>query len=59
MDQEPKHLQLDDRRRVSLAKIGRRQDWLYIASVDDDGVITLTPAALVNAITGERLDVKR
>lgn len=39
---------LDSRRRVSLGKVGRKQDLLYLASVDETtGAITLTPAMVV------------
>ena len=34
---------LDSRRRVSLLRVGRKEDTLYEATVDGNGVITLRP----------------
>ena len=42
-----KLIELDSRRRGSLSKVGRPEDRVYIATVDDAGVITLTPAQVV------------
>ena len=46
---EPVLLQLDDRHRVPLGKLAQGHK-LFLAAVDDDGVITLTPAKVVPAV---------
>jgi hypothetical protein len=38
---------LDGRRRINLHKIARPEDTRYLAHVEADGVITLTPAVVV------------
>ncbi len=43
-------LVLDDRRRTSLAKIGRKQDNRYIAETFEDGSIVLIPAVTVSSV---------
>jgi hypothetical protein len=40
-------VELDDRRRVQLAKIGHRGHRRYLATVADDGTITLVPAVVL------------
>jgi hypothetical protein len=47
-DSEPKPrlVELDPRRRVALGKVARPQDKLFLASVEPDGVIILTPVTL-------------
>lgn len=44
-----KVLQLDSRRRVSLMKIGRTQDRMYLVDERDDGTLILTPAIAIPA----------
>lgn len=40
-------IEMDARRRCSLAKVGNPDDRVYIVTVDDAGVITMTPANVV------------
>lgn len=40
-------LTLDGRRRINLGKIARPKDTRYLAHVEADGVIVLTPAVVV------------
>ncbi len=47
-----RYVELDNRRRVPLARFARPQDSLFIAEVDDLDVITLTPAIVVKAPSG-------
>ncbi len=47
---EPRLVKLDPRRRVALGKVARPGDNLFLVAVDDDGVITLTPATLTLSI---------
>jgi hypothetical protein len=41
-------LELDDRRRVSLGKIGKPEHRRYLVTEEPDGTIILTPAAVVS-----------
>lgn len=41
---------LDQRRRTSLAKVGRRDDTKYLAEEYEDGTIVLVPATTVSKI---------
>jgi hypothetical protein len=41
-------LELDERRRVSLGRIGRRQDRSYLVEESDDGEIRLIPAVTIS-----------
>jgi hypothetical protein len=43
-------LSLDERRRTSLARVGRKADTKYLAEEYDDGTIVLVPAATVSTI---------
>jgi hypothetical protein len=45
----PKLVRLDGRRRTSLARIGRKGDFFYLAEELADGTVVLTPAAVVPA----------
>lgn len=47
MGESQGYVQLDSRRRVSLAKFGNPEHTRYIATVDEDGSITLVPAVIV------------
>ena len=42
-----KLIQLDDRRRVGLAKVGRKEDTVYLVTEYSDGTIVLTPADII------------
>lgn len=44
-------LELDSRRRGSLAKMGRPEDTRYLVEVQDDGTIILTPAEVTPKVT--------
>jgi hypothetical protein len=44
-----KLVELDPRRRVALGKVARPQDKLFLATVEPDGVIVLTPVTLAKA----------
>jgi hypothetical protein len=44
----PKEIVLDDRRRTSLARIGRRSDGRYLVEEHDDGTIVLRPAVTIS-----------
>lgn len=46
----PRELVVDERRRTSLAKIGRPSDRRYLVEEYDDGTIVLTPAVLLPAV---------
>ena len=48
MSAEPILVELDSRRRAALGRLARHSR--YLAEVDGDGVITLTPAAVVSAL---------
>jgi hypothetical protein len=48
MSAEPTLVELDSRRRAALGRLARHSR--YLAEVDEDGVITLTPAAVVSAL---------
>jgi len=50
-DVEGKLITIDARRRVSLMKVGNPEHRFYMATVDDDGTITLTPVHVVPART--------
>lgn len=41
-------LVLDERRRTSLAKVGRKEDRRYIVEELDDGTLVLTPAVTIS-----------
>lgn len=41
---------LDERRRTSLAKVGRKEDRRYLVDELDDGTIVLTPALTVSRV---------
>jgi hypothetical protein len=43
-------VELDGRRRTSLAKVGRKQDRKYLAETKPDGTIILTPAVTISAL---------
>lgn len=42
-------VEVDARRRVSLGRVGRREDTRYIVEESDDGVIRLIPAKTIPA----------
>lgn len=44
-----KELVLDERRRTSLAKVGRRSDSRYLVQEFPDGTLVLTPAVTVSS----------
>jgi hypothetical protein len=48
MSTEPTLVELDSRHRAALGRLARHSR--YLAEVDDDGIITLTPAAVVSAL---------
>ncbi|MGH8998821.1 MAG: hypothetical protein ACRDY7_05455 [Acidimicrobiia bacterium] len=48
MSAEPTLVELDSRHRAALGRLARHAR--YLAEVDDDGIITLTPAAVVSAV---------
>lgn len=48
MSTEPTLVELDSRRRAALGRLARHSR--YLAEVDEDGIITLTPAAVVSAL---------
>jgi hypothetical protein len=48
MSAEPTLVELDSRRRAALGRLARHSR--YLAEVDEDGVITLTPAAVVSTL---------
>lgn len=52
----PRKLALDDRRRASLAKFGRREHSEYLVDEQPDGTLVLTPAVTISA---EELAVMR
>jgi hypothetical protein len=43
-------VEVDTRKRVSLGAVAREPGTQYMAEVDDDGVITLTPAVIMSEI---------
>lgn len=43
----PKTVYVDKNGRVSMAKVGRKQDTMYLVEVMPDGVLILTPATVV------------
>jgi hypothetical protein len=43
-------IELDDRRRVSLGKLGRPEHRRYLAAQHPDGTIVLTPAAVITEL---------
>lgn len=45
---EPQLLDVDERGRVALGKVGRKAR-RYLATADDDGTITLVPAVVMTA----------
>lgn len=45
-DQKRVLVELDPRRRVALGKVARPQDKRFLATIDRNGVITLTPVTL-------------
>jgi hypothetical protein len=49
---QPTFLEVDARKRVSLGKLAAHR-W-YLAAVDDDGTITLTPAVVMPAVPADR-----
>ncbi|MEW6474130.1 MAG: hypothetical protein AB1679_17900 [Actinomycetota bacterium] len=48
MSTEPTLVELDSRHRAALGRLARHAR--YLAEVDEDGIITLTPAVVVSAI---------
>ena len=48
-------VEVDSRRRVSLGKIGRSDHTRYLARVEADGTIVLTPAVVVSALEAKVL----
>jgi hypothetical protein len=52
-------LSLDERRRVSLAKFGRREDLEYLVDEQPDGTLILTPAVTVPAEELARLTLNK
>jgi hypothetical protein len=52
--EQPKLLELDGRRRISLGALARHN--YYFAEEQDDGVIVLTPAVVMPAAQAERID---
>lgn len=48
MSTEPTLVELDSRHRAALGRLARHAR--YLAEVDDDGTITLTPATVVTAL---------
>jgi hypothetical protein len=47
-------VELDSRRRASLARIGRPEHTRYLAHAEGDGTIIMRPVDLVPAVVGER-----
>ncbi|MFN2606769.1 MAG: hypothetical protein ABR511_02550 [Acidimicrobiales bacterium] len=47
---EAKEIVVDERRRTSLAKVGRKQDRRYLVEEFDDGTLVFTPAVTVTAL---------
>ncbi len=43
-------VEVDSRRRISLGRLGRAEHTRYLAQVEDDGTIVLTPAVVVSAL---------
>jgi hypothetical protein len=41
---------LDERRRTSLAKVGRKQDGRYLVEEFPDGTLVFTPAVTISAV---------
>jgi len=50
MSAEPVLVELDQRRRVSLGKIGHERHKRYLASVEPDGTIILKPAVVMTEL---------
>jgi hypothetical protein len=48
-------VEVDSRRRISLGRIGRSEHTRYLAHVEDDGTIVLTPAVVVSAVEAKVL----
>jgi hypothetical protein len=49
-----KVITLDERRRCSFGRIGRKEDTIYLVTEYPDGKIVLTPARLVPLELGDR-----
>jgi hypothetical protein len=49
-ESKPRLVELDPRRRVALGKVARPQDKLFLATVEPDGVITLTPVTVTSTV---------
>lgn len=45
-----REITVDDRRRTSLAKVGRKSDRRYLVEEFDDGTLVLTPAVTLSAV---------
>lgn len=45
-----KEIVVDDRRRTSLAKVGRKSDSRYLVEEFDDGSLLLVPAVTISAL---------
>ncbi|MBU1225798.1 MAG: hypothetical protein KJ698_01120 [Actinobacteria bacterium] len=56
MSPEAVLVELDQRRRVSLGKIGHEGHRRYLASVESDGTIVLTPAVVMTALEASFLN---
>lgn len=52
--EQPKLLELDGRRRISLGAMARHN--YYFAAEQDDGVIVLTPAVVMPAAQAAKMD---
>jgi hypothetical protein len=48
--QRAKEIVLDERRRASLAKVGRKGDRRYLVEEFEDGTLVLTPAVTISAV---------
>lgn len=48
-------VELDDRRRVSLGKIGRPEHTRYIVEEEPDGTLVLTPAVVMSELEAKLL----
>jgi hypothetical protein len=58
MNQNPSRdtvLEVDDRRRVTLGRLGSREHVRYLASEDPDGTITLRPAVVMTELEARML----
>jgi hypothetical protein len=48
-------VEVDNRKRVSLGAVAREPGTQYMAEVDDDGVIVLTPAVIMSEVEARLL----